>query len=257
MKHAKPPDAKILLFDIETAPNLGYVWGKWEQDVIDFEKGWYMLCFAYKWLGEKKVTTHALPDYSNWKKDKEDDYALVKELWRLLDEADIVVAHNGRSFDIKKSNARFLVHRLGPPSPYKVYDTLTEARKIASNNSNKLDDLGAVWSLGRKLPHTGKHLWFGCMKGDPKSWATMRAYNAQDVALLEKVYLLLRPWGTHPNVNTFSGRLQACPTCGSTHMIKRGFNRNRTSEAIRYQCLSCLKWSSGKPEPLPGKILIR
>ena len=27
--------AKVLFFDIETAPNLSYVWGQWQQDVID------------------------------------------------------------------------------------------------------------------------------------------------------------------------------------------------------------------------------
>src|SRR4029077_17640561 len=252
------PEAKILLVDLETAPNLGWVWGKWEQDVIDFEKGWYILSFAYKWHGDKKVTTHALPDYKNWKKDKEDDYTLVQELWKLFDAAHIIVAHNGDAFDIKKANARFITHRLGPPSPYRTYDTLKAARRITSNNSNKLDDLGAVWHLGRKLPHTGKHLWLGCMQGDMKAWATMRAYNAQDVTLLEKLYLLLRPWDrSHPNINVVSRDPHACPSCGSHHLIKWGYNYTRTSEAQRYKCLNCGAWSSGKPEPLANKVYIR
>jgi hypothetical protein len=34
---------------LETAPNLGYVWGKWEQNVIDFKKSWYVLSFAVLW----------------------------------------------------------------------------------------------------------------------------------------------------------------------------------------------------------------
>lgn len=233
------------------------MWGKWEQDVIDFEKGWYMLSFAYKWLGDKKVTTHALPDYPSWKRDKEDDHLLVTDLWKLFDQADIVVGHNARAFDCKKANARFLVHRLGPPSPYKIYDTLTEARKIASNNSNKLDDLGAVWHLGRKLPHTGKHLWLGCMQGDPKAWKTMRAYNAQDVVLLEKVYLLLRPWGNHPNVNLVNRRPRACPTCGSTHIQSRGHDYNRTSEREKYACVTCGKWCYGPWEKIATQVHIR
>lgn len=29
---------KILLFDIETSPNLSYTWEKYQQDVIAFEK---------------------------------------------------------------------------------------------------------------------------------------------------------------------------------------------------------------------------
>ena len=48
---------KVLIFDIETAPSLGWVWGKYDQDVISFEKHWYMLSFAAKWLDTNKVIT--------------------------------------------------------------------------------------------------------------------------------------------------------------------------------------------------------
>ena len=46
---------KIALFDIETAPSLGYFWGKlWETDIVGVKEPWYMLCFSYKWLGNGK-----------------------------------------------------------------------------------------------------------------------------------------------------------------------------------------------------------
>src|ERR1044072_2516292 len=98
---------KILLFDIETAPSLGYVWGKWEQDVLDFKREWYMLCFVAKWLDKKGMITGALTDFKTYKKDPENDRELVKQLWHLFDEADILIAHNGDQFDVKKANARF------------------------------------------------------------------------------------------------------------------------------------------------------
>src|SRR6266487_356449 len=193
-------DPRILLFDIETAPSLGWVWEKWETNVLAFKTQWYILSFAYKWLGEKRIHTHALPDFTIFTKDREDDSGLVRELWSLLDRADIVVGHNGDRFDLRKSNARFIVHGLAPPSPYKSIDTLKIARRHFNFTSNRLDDLGQYLSVGRKLAHTGVHLWLGCMRGDEKSWTMMRRYNAQDVALLERVYLKLRPWATgHPN----------------------------------------------------------
>ena len=130
--------AKILLFDIETAPNLGYVWGKWEQDVIEFDRQWYMLCFCAKWLGDKKVMTHALPDFSLYKKDPENDKELVKKLWELFNEADIIIAHNGDEFDIKKSNARFIYHGFTPNPHYKTIDTKKIAKKYFSFNENNL-----------------------------------------------------------------------------------------------------------------------
>jgi hypothetical protein len=234
------------LFDIETAPNLGYVWGMWEQNVIDFSKHWYMLSFAYKWLGEKKIHTHALPDYStHYKRDGECDAKLAADLWKVFDEADVVIAHNGDRFDIRKANARFVTHGLAPPSPYKSVDTLKLARKHFKFDSNKLDDLGGYLGVGRKLPHTGKHLWLNCMRGDEKSWRLMRRYNAHDVALLENIYLKLRPWATiHPNLTHYSRR-PGCPTCQSENTQRRGRVVTRTGYRNRFQCMDCGAWGVG------------
>jgi DNA polymerase elongation subunit (family B) len=94
------------LLDIETAPSLGWVWRKYQQDVIEFQQNWYMLSFAYKWLGETTVSVRALPDYKGYRPGLEDDKPLIKDLWALLEEADIVVGHNVDYFDIRKANAR-------------------------------------------------------------------------------------------------------------------------------------------------------
>ncbi len=133
---------RVLIFDIESAPNLGYIWGKYEQDVLSYVKEWYMLSFAFKWLGEEKTHVFGLPQYPLYKKDKMNDKQLVESLWKLFDEADIIIAHNGNSFDIKKSNARFIFHGMKPPSPYKSIDTKLVAKRSFNFNSNKLDDLG-------------------------------------------------------------------------------------------------------------------
>src|SRR5437868_14709279 len=111
-----------------------------------------------KELGRPKVTTFALPDYPLYKRDRTDDRALVKDLWKMMNEADIIVAHNGNSFDIKYANTRFIVHRLDPPAPYKSADTLKIARQVARFPSNKLDELARTFGIDRKLPTTGKHL---------------------------------------------------------------------------------------------------
>ncbi len=233
------PEPKVLFVDTENAPNLGYVWGKWEQNVIDFKTNWYFLSFAYKWQGSKAIHCRALPDFPAFKKDKETDEFLVHELWKVLDAADIVIAHNGDRHDLRKANARFAFHGLKPPSPYKSVDSLKLARRFFQFDSNKLDDLGQYLGVGRKLPHTGKHLWFGCMSGDPKAWATMRRYNCQDVALLERVYLKLRPWASnHPNLSYIS-RLHACPVCQSSNCVNDGWYFTRTGKRQRQKCSDC------------------
>ena len=239
---------KILLMDLETSPNLGWIWGKYEQDVLAYEKEWRILCFAYKWLDKRGIVAHALPDFPLfYKKDTENDAGVVQKLWELLDEADIVIAHNGDQFDIKKSNARFLAHGMAPPSPYKTIDTLKLSRKHFRFNSNKLNDLAVHLGIGKKVETGGFKLWKGCMDGDLTSWKKMVKYNKQDVQLLEDVYLVLRPWSTtHPNLNLLQKTTHDCPICGEDALQKRGFNITRTCKYQRYQCQSCGGWSQSR-----------
>jgi hypothetical protein len=146
-------------------------------------------------------------------------------------------------FDLPKINSRFLTHKLGPPKPYKTVDTLKIARSFAFD-SNKLDDLGRYLGIGRKLPHTGFHLWKGCMTKDEASWKLLKRYNAHDVALLEDLYYILRSWHkSHPNVN--QGQTGACPKCSSTKVQRRGFSYTATRPKQRYQCTDCTGWFEG------------
>lgn len=245
---------KILLFDIETAPSLGWVWGKWEQNVIDFKEEWYLLCFAAKWLNGGMMTK-ALCDFKGYKPGSEDDKKLVEALWKLFDEADILIAHNGDQFDIKKANARFAFYNLPPPSPYKTIDTLKVARRHFNFTSNKLDDLGKHLGYGRKLAHTGFHLWQGCMRGEDKAWKHMIRYNRRDVVLLEQIYLHLRPWmQNHPNISLLTETIDGCPSCGSSELQKRGSGINRSGTYQRYQCSSCGAWSKGGSKKLTNIV---
>ena len=73
---------RVLFFDIETSPNLGYIWEKYEQDVIMFEKERDLMSFAYKWQGDSKVRVHSLGELTHKQ--------LVSKLHELFDEADVV-----------------------------------------------------------------------------------------------------------------------------------------------------------------------
>lgn len=237
---------KILLVDIETSPLLSYTWGIWEQNVVGVKEDWYMMCFAYKWLGDKNTKAHALPEYTTYKKNKSDDKQLVSALWRLFNEADIIIGHNGDKFDIKKANARFLAHGLTPPSAYRTIDTVKVARKYFAMNSNKLNEIGKYLKIGQKIDTGGFQLWIDCMAGDLKAWDRMVKYNKQDVALLEKVYLTLRPWiKGHPNLNVVE---DGCPSCGADTLQKRGFGYTQTGTYQRFQCTTCAAWSKGLTE---------
>ena len=92
--------AKILYLDIETSPNVGYTWGKWDQNVIEFIQEWRLLGMCNMWEHEGKVKDVYPKNVTKY--DYRDDRELVARVWDLLDEADFVVAHNGDKFDLKK-----------------------------------------------------------------------------------------------------------------------------------------------------------
>lgn len=248
---------KILYYDIETMANLAYVWGKYEQNVIEYEREWYMITFAYKW-NDEKTQAYSLPDFDTYKKDQFDDKELVTKLWELFDEADIIVAHNGDAFDIKKTNSRFLFHGLTPPAAYKTIDTKKVAKKYFNFNSNKLDDLGNLLKVGRKIKTGGFELWMGCLKNDPAAWRDMVRYNKQDVDLLYRVYMKMRGWmNNHPNLNLYKNTTHRCPNCGGNHLQSRGTGVTKTGRFARYQCQDCAAWSKGETIKTEDKIVIK
>jgi len=240
---------KILLFDIETVPNLAYIWGKFDQTAIAFEKEWELLCFSYKWLKRKKIYFK--------KKVGSDDKSLCKNLWELLNEADLVIAHNANGFDIKKINARLAFYRYPPPAPYAVVDTLRVAKRYFKFTSNRLTDLGKHFGFGSKVETGGFQLWLDCISGKKRAWRKMEKYNKQDIILLEKVYLELRPWiKDHPNLSLLLGD-RKCPNCGSSKVAKKGTRATHRTLQQQFKCNECLSWFSqpiGKRLPAYGQV---
>jgi DNA polymerase III, epsilon subunit and related 3''-5'' exonucleases len=239
---------RTLVVDIETAPILARVWRTFKENVglNQIEHDWYILSYSAKWLGEKKVF------YQDQSKaaDIEDDRALLTGLYGFLDEADIVVAHNGRRFDVPKINARLITLGFKPPSPYKVHDTLDIAKKNFKFTSNRLEFLTSTLCTEKKMLHgkfPGFELWKQCMQGNQAAWREMKKYNIQDVKSLEELYLKLRAWDPRGPVAGVYDDLDipACSKCGSHHVHRRGTYRTQVGEYQRYQCLDCGGWSRG------------
>ena len=232
---------RILIYDIENTPSLGWVWNKWQTDVVELHQDWYMLCFAYKWLGDSKVQTVALPDFDGYARNRADDSLVVQALHALFDEADIVVAHNGNRFDQTKARARMLKHGLQPPSPFREVDTLQVARRHFNFTSNSLDDLCRQLGIGRKEYDGGFRTWLGCMEGDPAAWKRMLKYNRRDVQMLEQLYLKLVPWiEGHPNLALISDKPDACPKCGKSEGFKsQGWRYYTVTKRRVFRCKAC------------------
>lgn len=239
---------RILVIDIESSPIEAYVWGLWDQNIgVDFIKTeWTILSYAAKWLGDSKVL---YADTGGRGADKvRDDKPLMSDIWKLLHEADIVVAQNGKKFDTRKINARLAMHGILPPSPYKVVDTMIESKKHFAFTSQKLAWTSKYLTNSPKSEHKkfpGFELWTACLADNPDAWAEMKRYNKQDVVSTEKVYLAIRPWiKTHPNLATSAGK---CTNCATGKVLAIG--RHTQPSGIVYArlwCESCGHWSRGK-----------
>lgn len=238
--------AKVLVFDIETAPLKSFIWGVWNQNVGNnlgmVEYDWFMLTFSAKWLLEDKIYSFKLtPEEAI----KQDDSRIVKELWKMVDEADVVIAHNAKKFDIKKMNTRFILNGLHEPSKYEVIDTLIHARRKFSMTSNKLDFLADKLGVSRKVQHEGFELWKKCYEGDSEALTKMSEYNDGDIICLEEVYMAMRGWiSPHPNLgfHVFND-IESCPTCGSEDLSwnvgGKGVYRTYVNEYQTCRCNNC------------------
>lgn len=233
----------VLMLDIETAPNLAYVWGLWDQNVAinQIVNSGYVLCWSAKWLDNDEVMFDSI--------DKSGEISMLKSIHKLLDKADVVVTHNGLKFDLPTLNKEFLIKGFNPPSPYKQVDTLANCRRLYRFESNKLQYVAQQLGIGSKIDHSGFELWVNCMKGDSKAWEEMERYNRQDVVLLEKLYKKILPWiPNHPNVSVYDST-NCCPNCGSGNYQRRGKQISKTNIYKRYQCSDCGHWfKSSKPK---------
>ena len=250
-KEKKSP-AKILLLDIETCQMVVKVWALRQYGgYIPYHrivKDWSIICWAAKWLYSNKIFGECVtPDEAISREDKR----IVKPVWDLLEEADIVIGHNVERFDIRKLNARFIKTGLpNPPLPYLTIDTLKHARRSFAFSSHKQAYITEFLSLPEKL-ETDIELWDGCEAGNKNDLKYMFKYCKQDIFGLEEMYLKLRPYmKSHPNVAIYGDlQEQRCPACGSGNIKIEGTYVTPMSEYDGYRC-ECGALSRGRKTAL-------
>lgn len=242
VRSSKSKLPKILLFDLETSPKKAYVWRLWKENINpvngQLQSEMFLLTWSAKWLFDEDIMSDKLTSKEVL---EEDDSRLVRSMWNLFDEADVVIGHYALGFDVKVMNTRFLKQGLTPPSPYQVIDTKYHAARHFLLESNKLDYLGKFLGVGRKIDTGGFELWERCMRGDESALIEMEEYNKQDVTLLEDVYLALRPYiKPHPNLNLIIGNnITACPKCMSKELEWSGTYRTQVSSYDTFKCKCC------------------
>jgi hypothetical protein len=202
------------------------------------KKDWSILCWSAKWLFSPKVMGETVtPEEAR----NHEDYSVLESVWKLMNEADWIIWHNGKNFDAKKLNARFFVNGFPKPMYYQSIDTKTIATDNFSFTYNKLDWIASIAGIGRKI-ETEFEWWAECEKGDKKFLEKMLKYNKWDVQLEEEVYLKLRPWmEKHPNAGLYAidGAVPHCPACGSIDIHWSGKYTTALGIYKAFRCQEC------------------
>ena len=237
---------KVLVFDIETSPILARVWGLWQQNVglNQIKEDWFVMSYAAKWLGVDGVIYEDLRGVIDDTNKGYRDADLLSGIWNLLNEADMVITQNGKKFDVKKLNARFIINGYQPPSAFKHIDTLQIAKRVFGFTSNKLEYMTDKLCVDfKKLKHgnfPGFELWQQCLADNIDAWNEMEEYNKHDVLSLEELYNKLAAWDDrHPNFNHYTdGESQTC-RCGCTEFTRNGYAYTPASKFQKYRCVKC------------------
>lgn len=235
---------QCLVLDIETSPIEAYVWGLKDQNIAlnQIKKDWSIMAWSAKWLD----TSPRSIMYYDVRKLSE--LSILTPLWDLLNKADILITQNGKNFDSRRLNARFIEYSMKPPSPYKHLDTYKIAKEVADFTSHKLGYLtDKLCKKYRKLSHPkypGMSLWTECLNGNIDAWNEMKKYNIHDVLSTEELYNNLKAWT--PKSAPIIYNNGTCPMCGSKDLHRRGYEVKQKSVYQRLRCNSCGKWTTGE-----------
>ena len=204
-----------------------------------------LLSFGYKWLGKKRVYLPSVLDY--FKPCSEgrlhyNDRLLVIESHKVLSSADMMVTFNGKNFDWKMHNTKFLLYGLPPIQPIPHVDLYQVAKHNLLIRGKSLENLGRVLGLKNqklKLPFS---VWRAATKGDVKSLKLIIAHNKADVLMTEELYYKLRHLvRQHPRLNGY----EPCRRCGKDALERRG--RAITiyrGQQWKFHCTSCGAWET-------------
>ena len=232
---------KILVLDIETAPAQAYVWRAYGEQNIGVEQlidPGRIICVGMKVMGQKGTKLAAEWNEGGYER-------MLREVHLEMSEADAVVTYNGDRFDLPKLVGAFLQLGLPPLPPVTSIDVLKTVKKFGLL-MNKLAFVGPLLVGAGKMKHEGFALWVKVMEGDKKAQARMSKYCIQDVVLLEKLYLRVRPYmKNHPHLGD---KAHQCGACKSNHVQSRGYRRTKYFRIQRLQCQNCGAWQDGKRE---------
>ncbi len=243
---------RTLVIDVESWPLIAAVFGTKKQNIANnqIRQDISLMAFGAKWLGDPASKT--IYQDTRDQRDMRDDRAILKSIWKLLDEADLVITQNGKSFDGPLITWRFMVHKMAVPSTYRHIDTYRMTKNVARATSHKLEYLTDKLNVRyKKLSHKnfpGMELWNQCELRNPKAWKEMEKYNTHDVLSTEELYENVKAWAPEATLKPFliPRDPTKCGACKDGVTTKRGVHVKKTGVYQRYKCGSCGSWTLGE-----------
>lgn len=225
---------KLLVIDLETSPNVAYVWGMFNQNVslsqvVEFGR---ILCIAAKWHGEEGTMFYAEWQPGGYER-------MIRAAHRLLCEADAVLGWNSDRYDIRWLMQAFYDLGLRRPAGFKKVDLMRKQKGYRWLPSNKLEHARNRRGSG-KGETGGFPLWPKVLAGDKAARRTMEVYNRRDVEETdaELTYAMQGGWVTGlPNMSVHSG--DVCPCCGSDKLKADSYYQTQTRRYQQWVCLDC------------------
>lgn len=230
---------KILLFDIETSPAKAWIWRTGKQYVshnqLDAKSSFDIICICYKWAHERKV--HSL----DWGFNKQDSSEMINKFVKVVEDADIVIGHNGDKFDIRHINTQRLLHDQPPISWPTSEDTLKQLRRHFYFTSFKLDYVSKMLVGSGKSPMNFQD-WIDIVeRNSSKALNRMIKYCKNDVLKLDQVWKKIAPYckvKAHCGIISGMGR-DSCPRCTSVEYVRNGFRYTAAGKYQDFKCKSC------------------
>ncbi len=245
---------KVLIFDIETLPGEVYAFSPKIRFAAysTWKRYPFMAQWSAAWLGGGPVMSDSVTPQEVVDRD---DSRVVQSAADLLREADIVLAHNGDSFDIPWIRGRVWIHDQEPLGPIASIDT----RKLSSRDFNfPHNNLDALISekLGRRKIKTDFSWWSSIIEtaeaGDfeacQRHLNKMLRYCKKDTKDLRDLFESMVPHVSRLPRLVDTTESMFCPYCGSDSLQKRGTRKKRTGAHTyqQYQCNNCKRYSSEK-----------
>lgn len=242
----------VWIIDIETSPCIVMVWGMGKQYVSAEQliEDWHIMSFSAKRL-------HAPADEVIYMETRtKNDRPLLKKLWEIFNEADVVITQNGKNFDEPRIKARMMLAGLKPYKSFQHHDTYLQ-NKDKEFTSHSLGYLSSKFCKKyKKLKHkkfAGLSLWRECLGAkvslhpNPEAWKEMKEYNIHDVLSDEELYINTQGWSKQSAPTIFEGDIgRKCSYCGQFKLVIDSYKTKNKTKYKYMHCKDCGKYQFGE-----------